>query len=1199
VGVNFPVTTTHRTEGTAEAVAAAKRIETATRKAAKAQKDAKDSAKQLGKGQRDAAADAKALVERNRAIVRVMKETGVSASAARQAVAKYGKDTKATGAQVAKLARDLDRAEKELRELTAAQRQGQTAARSFGASLKTLAIQAGGVAAVMIGVRKSLMEIQASIGAATTLEGIERALKVATGSATAGAEALAFVRQESDRLGLSLPAMAKQFSKLSAATASNAALAGETREIFLAVAEASTVLGLSTDDASGALNAFVQIASKGKVQAEELRGQLGERIPGAFSLAAAAIGKTEQELNKMLDAGEVTAEEMLPALAREMRKTFGPGVQDAVQSAAASIARFETAVFEARSQVGSLILREGGLQDLIDIFNELAQMATGTSADLERGGRSVTPFAESIRSLAVALSFAAGQFNTAREGAASLLGLIGKFIPEAALAADKLERWGEAAEEVAEETILTVTAFERFSEAQGEGASFADRMTAALKKEAEAVGSLAAGMEAFAAGGARDQINALRGELDAINREEIAKIDAALAAALDTSELPPIDPESFLLTDDQMAEAEEVYKSSVVEMATLTEEILGGAWDDFGFLAFDIADAIGGKFGDMLAGVVDGVFRLRDAMKQVQSAQGAGGALLGGFGVGQAAGGLVGQLGISTGAGQAGGLLSGGLGAIGTLFGGPIGGAVAGVVGQLIGGLNIFQSGGNDAIQKFRVMGDELASFTKKLEGDLSGPIEQFGASVTAGVNAVLTAFGGTITSLADISIKIREEGDELEFRVGEFNETIASFGTEAEAVSFAIAQILQKSTIEGLSENVASALRESTATSFEQLSQDLNTALVVDQRLMTQGELFLAERTRLLRQEIQATAALGISQQDVIDGRIKEENALNRLAEATALQLAGVDLSVSAGLDQLDAIREQAAQTEALQAAYDAAAVSATENAAAVGGAGAAFENFGEEMERFGLGAGIGREEIERIQREMGGLAGEGASLGEALEIVAGQIEGIDLAKLEQATEAFVKGSIGGFLAQVAQFTGDAELAARAAEFEHQARLLTLRLTFEELKARGLLNEALQESVQATLDAAEAAGPPSTGGGGGTRPRLGGGGRGRSVRDAAESFREAAAIVSAELAGATAAELEWADVRRQTTEDAEKAKIGTAELDAALSDLAALGLRAVTDSANEAARALRDTDVGAAVRDIMARTTRRRRERQRPPSTG
>ena len=54
--------------------------------------------------------------------------------------------------------------------------------------------------------------------------------------------------------------------------------------------------------------------SKGKVQAEELRGQLGERLPSAFQLAAKAMGMTTAQLDKFMADGKLTAEDLLPKL---------------------------------------------------------------------------------------------------------------------------------------------------------------------------------------------------------------------------------------------------------------------------------------------------------------------------------------------------------------------------------------------------------------------------------------------------------------------------------------------------------------------------------------------------------------------------------------------------------------------------------------------------------------------------------------------------------------------------------------------------------------------------------------------------------------------------------------------------------------------------------------------------------------------
>ncbi|MBQ3170671.1 MAG: tape measure protein, partial [Mailhella sp.] len=85
-----------------------------------------------------------------------------------------------------------------------------------------------------------------------------------------------------------------------------------------------------------------QMVSKGKVMAEELRGQLGERLPGAFQLAAKAMGVTTMELDKMLETGDVLADDLLPKLAVEIEKAFGAGAQQAAQGLQKNINRLRT-----------------------------------------------------------------------------------------------------------------------------------------------------------------------------------------------------------------------------------------------------------------------------------------------------------------------------------------------------------------------------------------------------------------------------------------------------------------------------------------------------------------------------------------------------------------------------------------------------------------------------------------------------------------------------------------------------------------------------------------------------------------------------------------------------------------------------------------------------------------------------------------
>ncbi|EFW1450787.1 tape measure protein [Shigella sonnei] len=88
--------------------------------------------------------------------------------------------------------------------------------------------------------------------------------------------------------------------------------------LFSNVIGTSRLMGLSTDEINGILKAFEQMASKGKIQAEELRGQLGDRMAGAFQLFARSLGMTTEELDKAMKDGKVLSKDVLPKVAKQM-----------------------------------------------------------------------------------------------------------------------------------------------------------------------------------------------------------------------------------------------------------------------------------------------------------------------------------------------------------------------------------------------------------------------------------------------------------------------------------------------------------------------------------------------------------------------------------------------------------------------------------------------------------------------------------------------------------------------------------------------------------------------------------------------------------------------------------------------------------------------------------------------------------------
>jgi tape measure domain-containing protein len=226
-----------------------------------------------------------------------------------------------------------------------------------------------------------------SLKATREFESLENAIVFASGSAEAGAKTMDYLRERSELLGTDLVASAEGFKTLSGALMGTKLEGQGTRDVFDAIQVASSVMGLSADDAKGAMLALGQMVGKGTVQAEELRGQLGERIPGAFKIAARSMNVTEQELGKMMEQGQVVAEDFLPGFANELKKTFGPGLENSVESSQSQLNRFNNTMLELKLGLGSALMPiidklMTGFKNIFGFFKTNAAVITQALAPL-------------------------------------------------------------------------------------------------------------------------------------------------------------------------------------------------------------------------------------------------------------------------------------------------------------------------------------------------------------------------------------------------------------------------------------------------------------------------------------------------------------------------------------------------------------------------------------------------------------------------------------------------------------------------------------------------------------------------------------------------------------------------------------------------------------------------------------------------
>src|SRR5690606_20127337 len=139
--------------------------------------------------------------------------------------------------------------------------------------------------------------------------------------------------------------------------------------------------------------ALEQMISKGKVTTEELRRQLGERLPGAFGIMANALGVTLPQLDKMLKKGEVLSKDALPKFAAALEKAYGIESLKKIDTLAAAQGRLST-------ETTGLIKSFEASGELKNFFNAMA----GFVRSLKENIGIFIAFAKGITTIAVAVS---------------------------------------------------------------------------------------------------------------------------------------------------------------------------------------------------------------------------------------------------------------------------------------------------------------------------------------------------------------------------------------------------------------------------------------------------------------------------------------------------------------------------------------------------------------------------------------------------------------------------------------------------------------------------------------------------------------------------------------------------------------------------------------------------------------------------
>lgn len=242
---------------------------------------------------------------------------------------------------VRKYLEEINRLDTVLKKADASMGQHQRNVGNYAGALQGAGAQLATLAAGYLSIQGAMELAGRSFDSALQTDAIRTVLEFTFKSADVANQKLIMLRQTADRLGVSYVDLANSYKSFTAAAIASNFPIDQAEKIFNAVANAGAKMKLSSDQMSGALLALQQMISKGNVQAEELRGQLGERLPGAFAIAARSMGVTEIKLNDMLKNGDVLAADLLPRLANELDKTFGNDQTQKIDSLQASWGRLK------------------------------------------------------------------------------------------------------------------------------------------------------------------------------------------------------------------------------------------------------------------------------------------------------------------------------------------------------------------------------------------------------------------------------------------------------------------------------------------------------------------------------------------------------------------------------------------------------------------------------------------------------------------------------------------------------------------------------------------------------------------------------------------------------------------------------------------------------------------------------------------
>lgn len=229
-------------------------------------------------------------------------------------------------------------------------------------------------------------------------------IQQAGGTVEQGQQSFEFLRQQAQRVGFNYLDASPDYNKLLSGLTGAGFSIQQGQQVYTGFAELARVNKLDRVQQQRVFRALSQVAGKGKLQAEELTGQLAESLPGAVSLFARAY---QQQIG-----GKLTGQDAISALFAATKKgqvnagilnfagalasqQAGPSLAAASTASQAEQARYQNAVSDL-AVVASNAGVEEGFARIFRTLNAGLSESNGLVESLAKGFNEATKFADDL-----------------------------------------------------------------------------------------------------------------------------------------------------------------------------------------------------------------------------------------------------------------------------------------------------------------------------------------------------------------------------------------------------------------------------------------------------------------------------------------------------------------------------------------------------------------------------------------------------------------------------------------------------------------------------------------------------------------------------------------------------------------------------------------------------------------------------------